>query len=300
MFDSLRDAAHDRFGRFVVLLAVLSSAPLPAATVVPDAFTELLSLNSEGEQLSLGTTPGAQQGQVSGFADFGSAIASGSASAQALGFFSPIISPNNIPGLGRATAVARSEHLLTGTGPPRGVGIADAAIDFYIFLGLEGSAPGVNEVPVNIRATGIHNVSVPTGSGSGTGQAQVVVEKMLPGGAGVGGFSLDTTDSAFGGFFSETRQMLLAPGDILRVLLRANAHARAAGGDTLVTASVDPSFMIPLDFPQRDSFAFVDAAQIPEPSTLVTGFAGAVIIVGMYVLKRLRWGHPRCTNELAG
>jgi len=94
---------------------------------------------------------------------------------------------------------------------------------------------------------------------------------------------------------------MMAPGDVLQILLRAITSARASNatfeepGDTLVTATVDPSFMIPLDVPQRDQFSFVVSANLPqETSSVPEPGSGLLIGLGLAALIGCnRW--PRRT-----
>lgn len=278
-YSNLTDAvAFVAFAGFPLLVPTLATA----APVVPDAFTELLSVTSENRRFSLQKVSGPQSGEVSGFVDFTTAIASGSALAAASGFSQAITAPNNFPAVGAVTAVAHTTHQVNNPGFSRGTGHASALLDFYFFVGLSGSAAGVTQVPVDITAVGRHNVSVAGGSGGGTGQARIVVSTMVPGG-GLPEFSLSTSDPAFGdnhsGSFRETRRVLMAPDETLRILLRVITDATAGGGETQADAFVDPSFVIPLDFAQRDSFSFEvspNLTQVPEPSCLVPWLMGVL------------------------
>jgi hypothetical protein len=283
---------------FALAVAWSVVAPARAQLTVPDAVTQNLGVTApNGDRIIRNNEPGPTAAQVQGgfaLGDFGTAR--GSAAVNTLGFFRPVIAPNDIPSLGRVTAVAQGETFPTNPDFPITVSATvDARADFLFFIGLTGSAPGVSSVPVDIGVTGMHNLSVPAGIGTGSGQALIAVGELLSTGASTSFFTLASTDPQFGGnangSFSETRRVMVEPGDVLQVRLRAIASAVAGGDGTrpytgssvLQTASIDPSFLIPLDFPARDRFSFVvspNLIPVPEPSAaLLTVIGGAVVIV---------------------
>src|SRR5262245_51971020 len=277
--------------------------PVHAVPIVPDAVTRNVAIQSQSERFTLADIAGPQHFQTFGFQEFGGeAFAFGSAAVTTLGFFDPIIAPNAIPSLGKVEAVTDA-HSRNGS-VRLAVGNSDAQVDFIFYLGLDG--PGVTEVPVDIRAVGTHNVSVVRGNGNGSGQALIAAGEVIPGStATLPRFRIATTDpgngTPGGGSFAQTEQVMMAPGDVLQILLRAITSARASNatfeepGDTLVTATVDPSFMIPLDVPQRDQFSFVVSANLPqETSSVPEPGSGLLIGLGLAALIGCnRW--PRRT-----
>jgi hypothetical protein len=287
--------------------ALLLALPARGQLVVPDAFTDNLVVEApNGDRIIRNDHPGPTTAQVQGGFTLGSfGTARGSAVADTIGFFQPVIGPNDIPSLGRVTAVAQGETLPTDPQFPITVSARmTAQADFVFFIGLTGSASGVASVPIDISATGMHNLSVHAGNGSGSGQALIAVGERVSPSATTPLFSIASTDAGFGnntgGFFSETRRVMMEPGDVLQVVLRADVAAVAEGDGTapytgssvLQTASIDPSFRIPTDFASRDSFTFVvspNLAPIPEPSSGVLMLAGAMAIV-LFGRKRARFG----------
>jgi hypothetical protein len=221
-----------------------------------------------------------------------------------LGFFDPIIAPNDIPSLGRVEGVSDA-HSRNGS-LRTAVGNSDAQVDFIFYIGLDG--PGTTEVPVDIRAVGTHNVSVVRGDGSGSGQALIAAGEVIPGStATLPRFRIATTDpgngTSAGGSFAQTERVMMAPGDVLQILLRTITSARAANaafgepGDTLVTAVVDPSFMIPLDCAPRDQYSFVVSANLPPGPTSVPE-PGSGWLVGLGLAALIGFDHRKVSKRL--
>lgn len=87
---------------------------------------------------------------------------------------------------------------------------------------------------------------------------------------------------------------MVSPGDILRVIMSASVAASAFSGafprGTTIGADalVDPSFLIPLDFDQRDRYRFVMSANLTPPAALPLPATPALLAGALVLLRACR------------
>jgi len=271
-------------GALVTFLVAVG--PTPRAHAVPfDAVTTLVSTNASGLIHFQRDVTGAAQEVSSQTILLSPDRYLSTAVAETSGFFGApvVIGPQLLSNLGRAHVEGRVENL----DRPTIHTTARAAATFVYFVEVLG--PHVSPVPVDIGWS-----VAGSGDGVGSGTAQVLVEILSspnPGGglirvnelvvngarSGVSRVDVDLTDSL---------------PDQLRIELRAQCGTSGLEGTFVArcSATADPTFSIPLDFPDAALYRLefspnLAPASVPEPGIAWLSF---VAVLGLAVRTRMR------------
>jgi hypothetical protein len=280
-------SSHAAIAAVVVLLAAVGA--VSRAHAVPfDAVTTLVSTNASGLIHFKRDVPGAAAEVSSQSLLIHPDHYSSAAIAETSGFFgSPIvIGPTFLSNLGRAHAEARVENL----DRPTIHATARAAATFVYFVEVFGPGPFV---PVHI---GWSVAGSADGVGFGSGQILVeILSAPRPGGglirvnesvingsrSGVSVVNVDLTDSL---------------PDQLRIELRAQCGTSGLEGVHIAqcSATADPTFSIPSDFPDAASFRLAfspnlapDAA-VPEPGAIGVSLLALVCLAAGNQIRVVR------------
>jgi hypothetical protein len=278
-----------KFGLTVALLTGILPGSVQAATVSPDAMSDVVAA-SNGVRSFFNAFQGTTMVSAGTCIDFPGdlGVGCGLASAGTLGFFSPsVIAPGLLSNLGRAD-VAGDVSIMPG--PQNGVAVradASARLLYYVGVMASPSAPANAVVPVNV-GFGVRGSGHAIGGGFNT-FAQIAVS--------VNGFNMGGAFTEFVGTnasSSGVRTVFIDTGDSIpdRLLIDLQAGGSVSIGDSPTfpnpigsfSATADPTFEIDPNYPFRDFFSLtyspnLDTA-VPEPGTLLPVCAAGLGLLG--------------------
>jgi hypothetical protein len=279
-----------------LVLVLVSVASVPQASAIPfDAFTPLVTANASGTIHFQRNVPGvaAVVSSVSLLLDGDDYIST--AVAGTTGFFgSPVvIGPLLLSSLGMAHVEGKVENL----DRPTIHTTARASATFVYFIEVLG--PPSSSVPLDIGWS-----LAGSGDGAGFGSAQILVSiltQLNPGG-GIIQVNESVIDGALSGVSHVFVDLTDSLPDQLRIELRAQCGT--SGLEALVatcSATVDPTFSIPSDFPDADLFRLEFSPNLAPVAVPQPGTAPLVMmtLLALAVRERVK-AHLRCRRARRG